>query len=198
MRFKYLARQIDLDFLRVASPSCAEGFNGRDRSGQCYFARLAEQLGLAPAVSVSLLQQIAQACPRLSSAQQSKLATDIDRFIEARSWTDLAIGLVRLELPTWQIRRIACKGSEWTCSLLRQPYLPLSLDESALWVGIRLTGITSFVARRMRRMRGRPMRLGGACSHPRLEVVEGDVGELTAERCAIDRVADTVEPLVLL
>jgi len=28
--------------------------------------------------------------------------------------------------------------------------------------------------------------------------VEGDVGELTAERCAIDREADTVEPLVHL
>jgi putative ABC transport system substrate-binding protein len=36
------------------------------------------------------------------------------------------------------------------------------------------------------------------CLRPRLEVVEGDVGELTAERCAIDRVADTVEPLVHL
>ena len=36
------------------------------------------------------------------------------------------------------------------------------------------------------------------CLGPRLEVVEGDVGELTAERCAIDRVADTVEPLVHL
>ena len=37
---------------------------------------------------------------------------------------------------------------------------------STVWVGIQLTGITSFVARRMRRMRGRPMRLGGACSNP--------------------------------
>src|SRR6516165_5837951 len=36
------------------------------------------------------------------------------------------------------------------------------------------------------------------CLCPRLEVVEGDVGELTAERCAIDRVADTVKPLVHL
>src|SRR5262249_3020720 len=36
------------------------------------------------------------------------------------------------------------------------------------------------------------------CLRPRLEVVKGDVGELTAERCAIDRVADTVEPLVHL
>ena len=36
------------------------------------------------------------------------------------------------------------------------------------------------------------------CLRPRLEVVKGDVGELTAERCAIDREADTVEPLVHL
>jgi hypothetical protein len=96
-----------------------------------YFARLDEQLRLAPVVSVSLLQQVAEACPRLPSAQLSKQATDIDRFIEARSWTDLAIGLVRLELSTWQIRRIACEGSEWICSLSRHPYLPLSLDEMA-------------------------------------------------------------------
>jgi hypothetical protein len=36
------------------------------------------------------------------------------------------------------------------------------------------------------------------CLRPRLEVVKGDAGKLTAERCAIDRVADTVEPLVHL
>jgi hypothetical protein len=43
------------------------------------FARLDEQLRLAPAVSVNLLQQVAEACPRLPPAQQSKQATDIDR-----------------------------------------------------------------------------------------------------------------------
>jgi hypothetical protein len=96
-----------------------------------YFARLDEQLRLAPAMSVSLLQQVAEACPRLSSAQQSKLATDIDRFVEARSWTDLAHELVRLELTTWHIRRIACEGGEWLCSLSRQLHLPLPLDETA-------------------------------------------------------------------
>src|SRR5712671_7592982 len=31
---------------------------------------------------------------------------------------------------------------------------------------------------------------------PRLEVVEGDVGKLTVERGAIDRVADAIEPFV--
>src|SRR5258706_7045760 len=54
----------------------------------------------------------------------------------------------------------------------------------------------------MRRMRGRPRHLEERVPilrlRPRLEVVEGNVGELTAERCAIDRVADTVEPLVHL
>jgi len=96
-----------------------------------YFARPDEQLRLAPVVSVNLLQQIAEICPRPSLVQQSKLAADIDRFIEARFWTDLAITLVQLELPTWQIRRIASEGSEWIYSLSRQPYLPLSLDETA-------------------------------------------------------------------
>jgi hypothetical protein len=33
---------------------------------------------------------------------------------------------------------------------------------------------------------------------PRLEVAKGDIGELAAERCAIDREADTVEPLIHL
>jgi hypothetical protein len=32
-----------------------------------YFARLDEQLRLAPAVSVNLLQQVTEACPRLPS-----------------------------------------------------------------------------------------------------------------------------------
>ena len=36
------------------------------------------------------------------------------------------------------------------------------------------------------------------CLRPRLEVVKGDIGELAAERCAIDRETDTVEPLIHL
>ncbi len=59
------------------------------------------------------------------------MAADIHRFVEARCWTDLALALVRLELPSWCIRRIACEGSEWLCSLSQQPGLPLALDETA-------------------------------------------------------------------
>jgi hypothetical protein len=95
------------------------------------FARLDERVRLAPAVSIGLLQQIVEVFPRLSSTRQSGLAADIDRFVEAGSWTDLALGLVRLELPTWRIRRIASEGGEWLCSLSQQPHLPLALDETA-------------------------------------------------------------------
>jgi len=41
------------------------------------------------------------------------------------------LGLVRLELPNWQIRRIACEGTEWFCSLSQRPHLPLALDGTA-------------------------------------------------------------------
>jgi hypothetical protein len=30
-----------------------------------------------------------------------------------------------------RIRRIACEGGEWFCSLSQQPHLPLALDETA-------------------------------------------------------------------
>jgi hypothetical protein len=63
---------------------------------------------------------------------------------------------------------------------------------------IRLIGITSFVACSRHILCPLEERVPILCLRPRLEVVEGDVGELTAERCAIDRVADTVEPLVHL
>ena len=95
------------------------------------FAQLDERVRLAPAVSVSLLQQIVAAFPRLSSARQCGLATDLDRFVEAGSWTDLALGLVRLELPTWRVRRLTCEENEWFCSLSQQPNLPLALDQTA-------------------------------------------------------------------
>ena len=95
------------------------------------FAGLENGCGWPRQSPSGLLQQIVEAFPRLSSARQCGLATDIDRFVEAGSWTDFALGLVRLELPTWRIRRITCEGGEWFCSLSRQPNLPLALDEAA-------------------------------------------------------------------
>jgi hypothetical protein len=95
------------------------------------FAQFDERVRLALAVSVSLLQQIVAAFPRLSSASQRGSATDIGRFVETRSWTDFALGLVRLELPTWRVRRLTCEENEWFCSLSQQPNLPLALDQTA-------------------------------------------------------------------
>src|SRR5258705_8680621 len=51
---------------------------------------------------------------------------------------------------------------------------------------------------RQRNLGALEKRLPVLCLRPRFEVVEGDVGELAAKRCAIERVADTIEPLVHL
>lgn len=54
----------------------------------------------------------------------------IERLIESQAWTDAALALVELELPPWQVRRLAYDGGEWFCSLSRQRELPDWLDES--------------------------------------------------------------------
>jgi len=55
----------------------------------------------------------------------------INRLIAAGAWTDAALTLVALELPTWTVRRLAYDGGEWVCSLSRQPNLPEALDDTA-------------------------------------------------------------------
>ena len=54
----------------------------------------------------------------------------IERLIEAQAWTDAALALIDLELPQWQIRRLAYDDGEWYCALSRQRELPDWLDQS--------------------------------------------------------------------
>ena len=46
------------------------------------------------------------------------------------AWTDAALALIDLELPQWQIRRIAYDDGEWYCALSRERELPDWLDRS--------------------------------------------------------------------
>jgi hypothetical protein len=57
--------------------------------------------------------------------------TQIHRLIEAGAWTDAALALIDIELPTWKLRRLVHEDGEWLCSLSRQPKLPAELDDSA-------------------------------------------------------------------
>src|SRR5882724_11723484 len=73
---------------------------------------------------------IAAACRRFPSMGQSAKSARIEQFIQAEAWTDAALALIDLELPLWQVRRIAYDEGEWYCALSRQRELPDWLDRS--------------------------------------------------------------------
>ena len=51
-------------------------------------------------------------------------------MIGSGAWTDAALALINLELPHWQVRRIAYDEGEWHCALSRQRELPEWLAQS--------------------------------------------------------------------
>jgi hypothetical protein len=91
---------------------------------------LAESLREAATATGALVSQvIGNACWRTRALPRSN-TRHIERLIEARAWTDVALALLKLELPQWQIRRIAYDDGEWHCALSRQRGLPEWLDQS--------------------------------------------------------------------
>jgi hypothetical protein len=61
---------------------------------------------------------------------QTKKSLRIERLIGSAAWTDAGLALIDLELPQWQVRRIAYDDGEWYCALSRQRELPEWLDQS--------------------------------------------------------------------
>jgi hypothetical protein len=75
-----------------------------------------------------MLDIIAHACRRIPSLGQSERTARVMRLIEVEAWADAALALMELELPMWQIRRIAYDEGEWHCALSRERELPDWLD----------------------------------------------------------------------
>ncbi|MBR0860125.1 hypothetical protein [Bradyrhizobium liaoningense] len=75
-----------------------------------------------------MLNVIAQTGRRFPSLAQSKRSARIMRLIDAEAWADAALALMEIELPLWQIRRIAYDEGEWHCALSRERELPDWLD----------------------------------------------------------------------
>lgn len=93
---------------------------------------LGDRLRSACAVTTEFLSDIvSQTCRRFPSASRSGKTARIERLIEASAWTDAALALIDLELPQWQLRRIAYDEGEWHCALSLQRELPDWLDRSA-------------------------------------------------------------------
>jgi hypothetical protein len=94
-------------------------------------AELGDRLQNAYAVTAGFLSDvIQQTCRRFPSARQSRKTARIERLIQSGAWTDAALALIDLELPQWQLRRIAYDEGEWHCALSRQRELPDWLDQS--------------------------------------------------------------------
>lgn len=82
-------------------------------------------------VTAKLISSVIEAvCRRFPSAGQSERTARIERLIAAEAWTDAAFALIELELPQWQVRRIAYDQGEWHCALSRERELPEWLDQS--------------------------------------------------------------------
>ncbi len=73
---------------------------------------------------------IGETCRRFSSVGQSEKTARIEQLIQSGAWTDATLALIDLELPQWQVRRIAYDDGEWYCALSRERELPEWLDQS--------------------------------------------------------------------
>ncbi|OKO73095.1 hypothetical protein [Bradyrhizobium sp. AS23.2] len=90
---------------------------------------LSQRLRTAPAMTRPLMLDIIDnACRRFPSLGQSERTARLMRLIAAEAWADAALALMELELPMWQVRRIAYDEGEWHCALSRERELPDWLD----------------------------------------------------------------------
>jgi hypothetical protein len=92
---------------------------------------LSDRLRAAHTVTAELMSQvIGEVCRRFPSVGQTEKTARIERLLQSEAWTDAALALVDLELPLWQVRRIAYDEGEWYCALSRERELPDWLDRS--------------------------------------------------------------------
>ena len=94
-------------------------------------AEISERIHDAPAATNSLLREIiSETCRRFASPGQSTRTARIEHLLGAGALTETALALIDLELPLWQVRRIAYDSGEWYCALSRERELPDWLDQS--------------------------------------------------------------------
>ena len=97
---------------------------------QTFHTTLADRLRDAYGVTAEFLADIIQETCRRFPSEGSAKAARVERLIHSQAWTDAALALIDLELPQWQVRRLAYDEGEWYCALSRQREVPDWLDEA--------------------------------------------------------------------
>jgi hypothetical protein len=138
---------------------------------------LDDRLRDAHAVTAELISEvIGETCRRFPSMEQTEKTARIERLIQNAAWTDAALALIDLELPLWQVRRIAYDEGEWYCALSRERELPDWLDRSieARHADLALAILSAFVD---------AQRISAPQSRPSVPVVSRDVNPLYEPVC---------------
>ena len=138
---------------------------------------LDDRLRDAHAVTSELISEvIGEACRRFPSVGQTGKTERIERLIQTGAWTDAALALIDLELPLWQVRRIAYDEGEWYCALSRERELPDWLDRSveARHADLALAILSAFVD---------AQRISAPQSRPSVPVVSRDANPLYEPVC---------------
>ncbi len=92
---------------------------------------LNDRLRGAHTVTADLMAEIiGETCRRFAPVRRTEKTARIERLIGSGAWMDTALALIDLELPQWQVRRIAYDEGEWHCALSRARELPDWLDQS--------------------------------------------------------------------
>jgi hypothetical protein len=85
----------------------------------------------APAATAGLFSEvIGKTCRSFASVGEIGKTAKIERLVQSEAWTDAVLALIDLELPQWQLRRLAYDEGEWHCALSCQRELPEWLDQS--------------------------------------------------------------------
>jgi len=91
---------------------------------------LTDRLRQAACVTAPLVRDVMElVCRGHYHPGPASVLARIERLIAEQAWAEVALALINLELPQWQLRRLAYDGGEWHCALSRRRELPDWLDE---------------------------------------------------------------------
>jgi hypothetical protein len=92
---------------------------------------LSARLRLAPEITSDLFSDTMAVCARIALLAKAGKTAHLDGLVRAEAWTDAALTLIALEMPSWKLRRLEYEDGEWLCSLSTQPHMPIAIDDTA-------------------------------------------------------------------